>query len=54
LHEAAHDGQRLLMADRPSATSVRARRDIPAGAAPPNQFLDKRLADPKEGRQRAL
>ncbi len=54
MHEAAHNGQRRLIADGPSATSMRARRDIPAGTAPPKQFLDKRLADPKEGRERAL
>jgi hypothetical protein len=54
LHEAAHDGQRRLIAEGTSATSVGARRDIPGGAALPKQLLDERLADPKEGCDGAL
>jgi hypothetical protein len=54
LNEAAHDGLRRLIAEGPSATRVGARRNIPAGAAPPKQLLDERLADSKEGRESAL
>jgi hypothetical protein len=54
VHEAAHDSQRRLMADGPSATRVGARRDIPTGTVPPKPLLDQRLTDPKEGRDRAL
>jgi hypothetical protein len=53
VHEAAHDGQRRLIADGPSATRVGARRDLPAGAALPKQLLDERRAAPKEGRESA-
>jgi hypothetical protein len=42
------------MTEGPSATSVGARRAIPAGAAPPKQLRDERLADADEGRERAL
>jgi hypothetical protein len=48
VNKAAHDGQRRLIAEGPSATSVRTWRNIPGGTAPPKQFLDKRLAHPKE------
>jgi hypothetical protein len=54
VHKAAHDGQRCLIVEGPSATSMGARRDIPGGTAPPKQLLDERLADPKEGRDGAL
>ena len=54
MNEAAHDGQRRLIAEGTAATSVGARRDIPPAAAPPKQLLDERLADPKEGRDSAL
>jgi hypothetical protein len=54
LNEAAHDGLRRLIAEGPAATRVGARRDIPAGTAPPKQLLDERLADSKEGREGAL
>jgi hypothetical protein len=54
VHEAAHNDSRRLIADGPSATRVGTRRDIPAGTAPPQQLLDKRLADAKEGRDRVL
>jgi imidazolonepropionase-like amidohydrolase len=49
VHEAAHDGQRCLVADGTPAARVGTRRDLPGGAAPPKQFLDERLAHPKEG-----
>jgi hypothetical protein len=42
------------VADGAPTTRVGVRRDIPAGAAPPKQFLDKRLAHPKEGRDGPL
>jgi hypothetical protein len=54
LHEATHNGQCCLVADGTPATRVGARRDITGGAAPPKQFLDERLADPKEGREGTL
>jgi len=54
VHKAAHDGQRRLIAEGPSATRVGARRDVPGGPVPPKQLLDERLADPKEGGNGAL
>jgi hypothetical protein len=53
-HEVAYDGQRRLITEGPAAACVGARRDSPSGTAPPQQLLDERLADPKEGRNGAL
>ena len=53
MHEAAGDGQRRRLAEGAAATRVRARRDVPGGAAPSKRFLDERLADPAEGREGA-
>jgi hypothetical protein len=52
-HEAAPNGQRRLLAEGPAAPRVRARRESPAGPAPPQPCLAQRLADPTEGRERA-
>jgi hypothetical protein len=54
VYEAAYDGQRRLIAEGTSASSVGTRLDSPAGAAPPKQLLDERLAHAKEGGDGAL
>jgi hypothetical protein len=54
LDQLAHLGQGHLIAEGPSAAGVRSRGDVPAGAAPSQEFLYKRLTDPKEGGKGAL
>jgi hypothetical protein len=54
LDEAAHEGTPRLIAEGTPATPVGAWGEVPSTAVPPQKFLDKGLADAKEGSDGAL